>query len=183
MARAVPEEIITALSQPEVQPFYAVEFLFDTAPIRLWTGIGERVISGETYIGAGSLLGFSGLEEVSDLSARGVTINLGGISGEIVSLALTEPYQKRRCRILFGTVDTTSVVEVFSGLVNTMPIEDSGDSSIIVVQVDSKLIETERSSGRRYTSESQKSRYAGDTFFDYLAALQDSEVVWGRAEA
>ena len=44
MSRTVPASILTALSQPEVQPFYAVEFMFDTSPIRFWTGYGDRTI-------------------------------------------------------------------------------------------------------------------------------------------
>lgn len=183
MSRTVPAALLTALAQTEVQPFYAIELLFDTAPVRLWTGYGDRTINGNTYIGAGNLLALDGLEEVSDLSARAVTINLSGIPSSIVSLALQEPYQRRRCRIYFGTTNVSDVVEVFSGSINTMPIEDSGETSLIATQIDSKLVETEKASNRRYTSESQKSRYAGDTFFDYVTGLQDSEIVWGRASA
>ena len=183
MSRTVPAAMLTALQAPTVEPFYAVEFLFDTAPVRLWTGHGERIVRGETYVGAGSLLNISGLGEVSDLTAKGATITLNGVPGELVSLALQEPYQRRRCRIYFGVVSVPDVVEVFTGSVNTMPIEDSAEAGTITVTVDSKLIETEKASNLRYTSESQKSRYPGDTFFDYTAGLQDKEIVWGRASA
>ena len=180
MSRTVPAALLTALAQPEVQPYYAVEFLFDTAPVRLWTGYGDRTILGETYLGAGQLLNIQGMSEVADLSAKSITISLSGIGGELVAIALQEPYQRRICRVYFGTTNINDVVEVFSGSLNTMPIEDSGESSVISVVVDSKLIETEKSSNRRYTSESQKSRYSGDTFFDYVGAIQDAEIVWGR---
>ena len=72
------------------------------------------------------------------------------------------------------------MVEVFSGVLNTMQIQDSGEASKISVLVDSKLVELERASNRRYTRESQRSRYPSDTFFDYVAKLQDREIVWGR---
>ena len=66
MTRTVPSALLTALSQPEVHPFYAVDMDFDSAPLRLWTGNGERTIFADTYLGAGSLMGISGLDEVSN---------------------------------------------------------------------------------------------------------------------
>jgi hypothetical protein len=175
------------LAQPEVQPFYAVELLFDSGAVRLWTGYGDRTVGGQTYVGAGTLLNIEGLSEVADLSAKAITISLSGIAGELVSLALQEPYQRRRCKVFFGAVNVADVVEVFSGQVNTMPIEDSGETSIIATTIDSKLVETEKASNLRYTSEIQKSRnngqFAADTFFDYVSAIQDADIIWGRASA
>lgn len=183
MARTVPSAILTALAQPTVQPFYAIELLFDTAPVRLWTGYGDRTIDGDTYTGSGGLLGISGLEEAGDLSAKGVTLTLSGISSSIISLALAEPYQGRSCRILFGVTNVNSFVEVFSGLMDVMTIEDSGETSSIALTVESKLVALERAVIRRYTHESQQALFAGDTFFSFVTDLQDKEIVWGRKTA
>jgi hypothetical protein len=181
MSRSVPAAILTALAQPEVQPFYAVEAQFTGGTVRLWTGYGDRQIEGNTYTGAGSLLSISGLDEVADLSAKSITVTLSGVDQTVLALALAEPYQRRKLRVLFGVVNSTTSVELFAGQMNTMTIEDSGDSSVVSILVDSKLVELERASNRRYTSESQKSRHSGDTFFDYVAKLQDRQLVWGRA--
>jgi hypothetical protein len=181
MSRSVPAAILTALAQPEVQPFYAVEAQFTSGNVRLWTGYGDRQIEGNTYTGAGSLLGISGLDEVADLSAQSITVTLSGVDQTALALALAEPYQRRRLRVLFGVVNSTTSVELFSGQMNTMTIEDTGSTSTISILVDSKLVELERASNRRYTSESQKSRHSTDTFFDYVARLQDRQLVWGRA--
>jgi len=196
MSRTVPASLLTALSQPEVQPFYAVELLFDDDDdtrydeggysgenaIRLWTGYGDKTVNVETYTGSGNLLAISGLEEANDLSAKNITLTLTGIASSIVSLALSEPYQRRLCRVYFGTDDTTAI-EVFSGFMNTMSIEDSGETSTITLTVESKLVRLEKASNRRYTHENHVSRHAGDTFFSYVADLQDKDVVWGREKA
>jgi hypothetical protein len=196
MSRTVPASLLTALSQPEVQPFYAVELLFDDDDdtrydeggysgenaIRLWTGYGDKTVNVETYTGSGNLLAISGLEEANDLSAKNITLTLTGIASSIVSLALSEPYQRRLCRVYFGTGDTTAI-EVFSGFMNTMSIEDSGETSTITLTVESKLVRLEKASNRRYTHENHVSRHAGDTFFSYVADLQDKDVVWGREKA
>lgn len=183
MSRTIPSALITALAQSSVRPYYAVEMMFDSGAVRFWTGYGERTIEGNTYLGTGSLLTISGLEEVGDLSAKSATISLSGVPSEIVSLALQEPYQNRICRILFGEQSVSDAVEMFSGPMNQMPIEDSAESSIISLTVDSRMVLLKRAVIRRYNHESHTSRYPGDTFFSYVADLQDRQVVWGRTQA
>ena len=183
MSRTVPSDLLAALSEPNVHPFYAVDLDFDSAPIRFWTGYGDRTILGNSFIGTGNLLNISGLEEVSDLSAKGITLTLSGVPSSLVSLALGEPYQRRKCIVYFGTTDTVAPVEAFSGLMNTMTIEDSGESSTIRLSVESKLIRLQKASNRRYTEENHTARHPGDTFFSYVTGLQNKDVLWGREKA
>jgi len=168
MSRTVPAAILNALAQPEVEPFYAVEVELDSGPLRLWTGRGDRTIDGQTYIGGGELIGISGLEEVADLSAKEITLTITGLDPTVIALALTEPYQRRKVRVLWGVRGVDNFVEVFSGNLNQMVT--------ISVTVDSRLVELERSSKRRYTSESHKTRYATDTFFDFVQTIQDKQI-------
>lgn len=184
MSRTVPADLLTALGQSEVYPFYAVDMNFDTAPLRFWTGYGDRTIFTNTYTGTGNLLSISGLEEANDLSAKGVTLQLSGVPTEIVSLALQEPYQRRSCKIYFGTTNTAVPIEVFSGLMNTMVIQDGGDSSVIELTVESKLLRLNKASNWRYTQENHQSRHSEeDTFFSYVTDLQNRDIIWGREKA
>jgi hypothetical protein len=61
-----------------------------------------------------------------------------------------------------------------------MQIEDSGETSTITLTIESKLVELNRARVRRYTHESHQSRHPNDTFFSFVADLQDKPVVWGR---
>ena len=178
MSRTVPAAILTALGQKQVEPFYAIEIDLDSGPLRLWTGRGERTIESNVYTGGGAFIGIEGLEEVADLSAKNITLTLTGIDSSVVAKALTEPYQRRQVRVLWGVRNISDVVEVFAGSLNTMPIEDGPETSTIAVTVDSKLVELEKASNRRYTSESHKSRNPGDTFFDFVTKIQDKQVVF-----
>ena len=173
MSRTIPAAIVTALSQKEVSPFYALEMNFDTAPVRLWTGFGDRTIDGETYLGAGGLLAIQGIEEIADLSAKGVTVSLSGISSGIISLALQEPYQGREARVLFGVVGV-------GGIMDVMTIQHSGDKANVELSIESKLIALQRANIRRYTSESQKLRFNNDSFFNFVEKMVDKELIWGR---
>lgn len=185
----IPTALATAVAAGTVQPFYAVEFMLDSAPVRLWTGYGDRTINGDTYLGSGSLMSVGDVETVADMSAPAISITLSGMPGELISLALQEPYQRRVCRIYFGAIINDagdhSVFTAYVGKLNKMTIEDSAETGTIAVLVDSLLIEADKSAGWRYTSESHKSRPGNstDTFFDYVAAIQDAEIVWGRKSA
>ena len=179
MTRSITASLVEALGDSEISAYYAVEFLYDTTPVRLWTGYGSKTINGDDYIGVGSLLGIDGLEEVADLSARAITISLSGVDPQIVSLALQEPYQNRECIVHLG-INDEDPVQLFSGYMNVMSITDSGDTSLIELSVDSKLVKLERSSNWRYTNQSHKSRHTGDTFFSFVADLQDKQIPWGK---
>jgi hypothetical protein len=182
MTRTLPTGLSSVLSDDVVDVYYAVELLFDSSTIRLWTGYGDKTIGGETYTGTGNILSISGLEEVADLSAKSITLNLSAISSSIVSLALSEPYQNRECVVYLG-VNNLDPLEVFSGYMNTMQITDEGETSSVQLTVDSKLVRLERASNWRYTNENHQSRYSGDTFFSYVTDLQDKQIVWGREKA
>tara|TARA_B110000285_G_C14876783_1_gene491871 strand:+ start:215 stop:778 length:564 start_codon:yes stop_codon:yes gene_type:complete len=187
MSRDISAGLLAALGTDHIQPFFAVELLFDTAPLRLWTGVGDKVINvqgaDQTFTGTGSLLEIGGLDEVNDLSAKSVSLSLTGLNESVLSIALQEPYQRRKCRLYFGEQSVADVVEIFAGKMNTMSINDEAESSTIVLDVESNLIELERSSNWRYTDENHQSRYSGDTFFSYVQTIQDQQVAWGRKSA
>lgn len=183
MARSIPSGLLTALTRASIQPYCAVEMLFDTAPVRFWSGLGERTIEGNTYLGAGSLMSVGELEEIGDLSAKSATTTFSGIPSELVSLALVEPYQGRTCRVLLGEVSASEAIEMFSGEMNTMTIEDSPESALIQMTIESKLIRLGRAKPRRYNHESHIARYPGDNFFSTVADLQDRQIPWGRTQA
>lgn len=202
MSRTVPAAFLNALHQDgdqneplaDIEAFYAVDLAFETANVRLWTGFGDKTINSQTYIGSGALLTIEGLEEVSDLSAKGTNLTLSGLNSTIISYALTEEYQGRTVTIYWGVGNET--VEIFSGYMDQMTIRDDGETSSIGLSVESRLIMLERPNIRRYTSESHKQVRkrkwlddgntgdpAADTFFDWVQGLQDTQIVWGRDEA
>lgn len=230
MTRSASSQMLDILVENEIQPYYAIEMLFDGSgatgsgdgAVRLWTGFGDKTIDGNVYTGSGNLLNIDGIDEVADLSAKGVTVTLSGISSAIVSAALQEPYQGRIARIYFGVnkyvvnVDegananyaansvtpdlvldfiseyyssnevqlaetlSTYAFELFSGLMDVMSINQSGDTATIQLTIESKLITLQKPNIRRYTSENHKLRHSTDTFFDFVSSLQDKEIAWGR---
>lgn len=181
MARDVSPAISAALASNSVELYHAIELILDSAPLRLWTGFGDRVINGKIYTGSGALLQLSGVDEVADLSAQGITVTLSGMSTSIISAALQEPYQGRAARVYLGETSVSDALLVFDGFLDVLTIQQDGDLVVIETTIESKLVTLQRANVRRYTEANQKLRHPSDTFFDFTASLVDKEVVWGRS--
>lgn len=182
MSRDLPSAMISALDDVNIEPFFAVELETDTSPLRIWTGYDTLTINGDSYLGIGTFLSVSAIDETSDIDARGATITISGISNSAISLALQEPYQGRVCKIHFGIGSNSA--EVFSGYMDQMDIQEGSDTSTIVIKVENKLVDLERARVARFTSSYQKSRdianVSSDKGLDFVASMQDKKVPWGR---
>ena len=208
MSRDLNPDTIQSISENVVYPFFAVELQFDGNIVRMWTGQGTLVLADNSeWVGLGQLLSISAIEETSEMSVKGASISLSGIPSELLSLALSEPYQGRIAKIYFGTFQRGSILqetsdyillqdgsrinleststgfnELFSGYMDQMNIEESGDTATIEMMVENKLIDLERARVARFTSGYQKSVYPGDLGMDFIEDLQDKRISWGRAE-
>lgn len=206
MSRDLSTATIDSISDDVVYPFFAVELQFDDNPIRMWTGQGTLVLPDATqWVGLGQLLDISSIEETSEMAVKGATISLSGIPSNLLSLALSEPYQGRVAKIYFGTLSRGNILlesgsyillqdgsrievetgergfnELFSGYMDQMNIEEGGDTSTIQLAVENKLIDLERARVARYTSGYQKSAYPLDLGMDFIEDLQDKKIPWGR---
>lgn len=186
-SRTISASLSTALQADRVYPLLLVEALFDSGALRLWNGDGALTALGETWTGVGLMLSISPIEETAEIRATGVSIRLSGIPSAIVSIALAEDYQGRVARVYVGAFDAstgaviTDPILALQGSIDTMPISEGGDTSTILVNVESRLIRLEKASLRRYTAQDQKVEFPLDTGLDHVAAIQDVQIVWGAA--
>jgi hypothetical protein len=188
MSRTIPATLIASTTAPQLSPFFATSLDFDAGTVRYWTGYGTITIGSATYAGIGAFSSISTIEETEDLSARGLPIDLTGVPNDLVAAALNEPYQGRTAAVRFGTLnaDTGAVIEsitIFSGRMDTMAISNDGKSATIGIQIESKLVDFQRTRESRYTHEEQLRRYPADMGLEYVAGLQDKVIYWGNANA
>lgn len=186
MSRGLPTETADAVSSSVVRPVLFVQCAFDSGALNLWGGIGNLTANGVEYIGAGTLISVSSVKESSDLQANGVSVELSGVSEPLLSKARDEDYQGRELKVLLGAMDSDNALInnpfiIFSGFMDTMSINDAGDTSTITVSVENRLIEFERSRQRRYTAEDQKIDYPNDLGLEFVTEIAEKEIVWGRA--
>ena len=185
MARDLEAGIVTEILKDQLRPIVLIKAEFDSGDLLLWTGVGEIDWDGDTYIGAGNLLGVSDIEEVTNIEARGVTFSLSGIPASIRSLALTSDYQDRFLTCFFGTLEadgtlTADPATIYKGRMDVMEISDTGSDINITLQTENRLIDMKRVKTRRYTAEDQKQEFSGDLGLDFVPQLQDKEIIWGR---
>ena len=187
--RGIGDTLNTALTGQVVRPFFAVKFEFEGGNALFWSGVGDKVINSETYLGAGDIIAFSPQTETAELEANGVNITINGIDSSNISVALTDNYQGRFVTILLGVLgedqSVTATYILFKGLMDTMTISDDGNYSNISIQCENILIGMNRNKVRRYTPYDHEAIVAArgesiDKGFRFVPNLQDKSIRWGR---
>lgn len=184
MARGIDSSLDTALSADSIRLFFAMKAEFAGGTARFWSGVGDRTIESETYLGAGDIIAFAPITETPELEANGVNLTINGIDSSLIATALTDDYQGRNITLFIGALDESfSVIAtyvLFKGLMDTMTISDDGNFSNISLMCENILIGMNRAKHSRYTNQEQQSLFSGDKGFSFIDALQDKTIRWGR---
>jgi len=186
MSRSLTSAMQSAVTADLVRPITLVQCAFDSGNLNLWNGIGDLTVDGVDYVGAGTLLNISAISESAELTANGITVALSGVTEPLISKARDEDYQGRELKVLLGIINEDGTVSVdpvvlFSGFMDTMSLNDGGETATIQVSVENRLIEFERTRVRRYTAEDQKIDYPNDKGLEFVAEMAEKEIVWGRS--
>ena len=186
MSRDLTAAAETATLADTVYPVMLVELQFSGGTVNFWTGLGELHWDGKTWTGTGYFGRVSPIQETIKVVAAGVEYALSGIPAEIISVALNQAYQGRPGKFWLGMLDenATIVIDpvlVFSGRMDVMAMEESGETATIALSIENELIDLERPRIFRYTPEDHKEYFVSDTFFGQVEALQDAVIRWGRS--
>ena len=190
MSRSLTSGMQAVSTADVVRPIFLVRMVFDSGEspneLNLWSGVGDLTYDSETYTGVGDLLSISSVTETADMTASGINVVLTGVKSSLVVIAKDHEYQGRPLTVMLGAFDSTGSLiadptVVFSGFMDTMTIAESGDTSTISIAVENKLIAFERAKVRRYTAEDQKIDHPTDKGFEFVTAIQEKEIIWGRA--
>lgn len=180
--RDLTTDMIDEFAGGSVNPTFMAEAFFDSGPLRVWTGLGTLDWDGNTYFGAGSLIGISNISESQEIQANGIVVSLSGIPSSIISLALAERSRGRPFRLYLASATGNDLIDspyrIFSGMMDNIEITANGETCSVRLSVESILIIGQRSKIRRYTNEDQRKFYPTDEGFKFINALQDKEVVW-----
>jgi hypothetical protein len=190
MSRGATTDFKNAAAAGTVYPALLAYFDFSGGAVRLWNGVGDLSWGGNTYTGAGDLVGVEPVQESAEVRANGLSFRLNGIPSAMVTRILAEGYRGRSCQLwlaLFSSLTTGTPIAdplpLFSGRMDQCNLEDSGDTASITVVAESRLVDLQRPRERRRTDEDQKSLFSGDRGLEYVAGLQDKEILWGAASS
>ena len=150
----------------------------------MWSGVGDIVWDTKTWVGVGSLVGISEVQENRSTEAQGIAISLSGVPQENVSLAISEARQGAPVRIWLGLFDDSGALvadpfDMFTGRLDVPEIVNNVSTCTITISYENKLIDLQRSREFRYTDESHQIDYPGDLGFEFVTAIQNDPVEWG----
>ena len=80
----------------------------------------------------------------------------------------------------YSSIIVSDPYTIFDGFMDIMKVNDSGGRANIALDCESQLIALEKPNTRRYTPEDQKIDFPNDKGLEFVASIQDDEVVWGR---
>lgn len=185
MSRNINSTYQNAIAAAVVYPADFVELYFASGTLYLWSGIGNKSWSSQTWTGTGGLLSVSEFNESESLAARSITIGLNGLSSSIVSLALAEtPYQGRTANIyknIMSDATTSSTVAasylVMEGKMSVLEWTDSGNTVDMTLEIEDKLNDLFRAREIRYTDQDQRVLFPSDNGLEYVTGLQTKNIV------
>jgi hypothetical protein len=176
----------TAAKAAVVYPRFYAEFDFSGGWFRVWSGVGNVTIAAlsRTFGGVGTFGGFEEIRESGDIAAQGLAFTLSGIPSALVATVLGENYRGRPCTMWVGFVNSGGTLldtplELYSGFMDRITIEDTGATSTIRLDTENHLAELRKPRVVRWTHEEQQRLYPGDMALEYLAKIWERPIVWG----
>ena len=183
MSRAFGAASAAAFIAPNVSVITFVMLDFASGIVRVHNSIGTYTWGGEDWIGVGSLGTVSQLEEGADVSPYGITLTLSALDLVVSGAALNEDYFMRPVSIYIGALSAddellNTPLQMWGGHMDVMEITAGAENDQITINCESELAAFDRSSGLKYTTQSQQIFYPGDLFFNFLPKIEGAKIRW-----
>ena len=186
MSRSLDTTMASGLTAQTVLPVTLATITFGSGPRSCWTGPGPLVWNSVTFLGIGSLGQVSGYQEGTEIEASGVTVQLSGIDPVFLSECLTDIQIGASARIWKGLWQLGppgsllgTPYQWFRGQVDKPAFQIGAEHLTIGLSLESRIVNLQRASNRKYTSADQRLRYPDDTSMGWVEQLNDLAVVWG----
>lgn len=185
MTQRLSATLAAETAQPVVRPVLLALFDFAGGAVRAWSGVGDLVWEGQSWVGVGSFGAVGPIEETTEVRATGARFQLSGVPSGLLNEVVGVSVQGRRARLwlAFMAEDWGGFIEapvlLFDGRMDMVEVTDGGRIATIALAAENRLRDLERPRLRRYTSQDQQSDYPGDLGFDFVPELQELEIRWG----
>ena len=187
MSRDITANLNTEFTSSSFKIAFFFKSVWSSGTTYVWTGYDDIAWDSQTWTGVGHLMGIPSVSETKEVQANGAAFSLSGVPSSLVSLILSDARQGNEVSLWVAAIDTDGSIiadpyKLFSGLMDVPGIQEGGDTSIITLQAENRLIELDRSREIRYTDRFQQDRYSGDLGLQYVATLQNKAINWGQTE-
>ena len=171
----------TEVAKNNITGFELLEIELDGATYYFTNGPWDADYNGNTYLALGNFLGFSDIQENTQMQIAEVTITLTGLRQEDFGYFVNENFIDRTVRIFRQLWnDTDGVVgtfKIFEGRLKNAACEDDGEQLTIGGTAANQFVDFERTAGRRTNDDEQQFYYTGDRFFQYAKEVL-KEIKW-----
>lgn len=187
MGRAnLTSNMIAALTASLVRPVHFCILVFNDGPVYLCDLPYNISWNGHTWLGNGTLEGVDQVQETTDSKAGSYNVILSGCDQAMISEVLGQSNQQNQVTVWLGCLDSSnalisSPITLFSCFYDFAVLTADGNSAKITITCSSQIANLKKVRERRYTSESQKALFPGDTGFDYVPATVQWTGFWGKS--
>lgn len=173
----------TAIQAGLIMPIFLVMITFKSQIEYVWSGVGDLPWNGNTYKGVGSLGKIGGISESSEVQAEGTSVGLSAIDPLFLSESVADIQVGAPAKIWFGLWAGSGFFGqpylLFSGSVDKPKVLMSTTEPAITLPLETKMMDLQRASLRRYTASDQHIDHPTDTAFNGVEAQNDKADRWG----
>lgn len=185
MGRSLSGGFATAIAAGHVNVFPLVELQFASGTDYVCGLDFDVAHGGNTYLAAGGCMAIERINE-TPTQTEGLQIRLVGSTSANVALALGEKVQGRPCTVRLAVIDGAGALQVddnvWTGLMDTMALEDAAEQCQAVISAEHMLAVWDRPRVVRYTDAQQQTLYPADLGFQYVEEMAEASLVWPGRE-
>jgi len=183
MSRDISTINLAEVNASHLYEIILVKLEFDT-PAYIHSGIGTITYDSNDYVGVGDFGSIGDAKELEDASPHSLTLTLSAIDASLAAEALDSGNYGDVVTIYIGyRQDDGTLVDdpwvLWRGTYENASITH-GENSSISVTVRHDLAILEEKDGSRFTDEDQQQNFAGDEGFEFVYAMGNMKLVWGK---
>lgn len=174
--RILPQQFIDGICSGVVTPVLMCDLTFKSGVTRVWSGVGNLTYGGNTYLGVGTLGSVGTISEGTSVEASGTTVSLSGVDPNLYAESLNDIQLGAPATIYFGILSGGLVYAytAYAGQMDKPTITTGGDAITISIALENRLVNLQRPSALRYTTEDQHALgYTNDCGFSWAPMLNN----------
>lgn len=183
--RGFSATVENALDDQDVAVSLAVYLNWPTGAVRVWSGIGSKTFSAQTYTGVGTLGSIDKIADGIEKTDTGVELTFNYLDDTLRNqIIANDPIGADASIYLWlmnvATGAITDSYELFTGYIDEVVIEDDGSTGRIIVRLASELARLGQSTFYLLSDAHQQQLFASDVGLEF-AARMDEPILWGRS--
>lgn len=169
------------INKAAITSYELIELELDDGTHRFTNGAWDAEYEGNTYHSIGAFLGFSDIQENTQMQIAEITVTLNGLNNEYIGYFASTDFIDRPARIyrqLWNHLDgVVGTFKIFEGRFKSAAVEDDGESIVVAGMLSNQFVDFERVAGRKTNDNEQQFFFPGDRFFEFADEVL-REVKW-----